>query len=557
MGAEMPLETSARTAPQEVPQGPAPPIGDRATSPAAAAALTLAVFVVSAVALVVRWRDDFTPIGDLAITELTVREVGRHAVLLGPYSRFRWWHPGPILWYLLAIPYRLLGSGAIGISVGAALISGVAAAGVVLTAGRVAGRRAAWWAALVLGVFVWALGPELLRYPWNPYLTVLPVALLVAVVWGVACGHAWAVPTTAVVATFLVQSHVGYAPVAVALIVTGAVVLVLRARAGQVRIDGHRLRRAGLVAVILLVALWTPPLIEQIQHDPGNVSELVRFFREHDPDHTVRDGASTTYRALGVVPEQLVAHKTGYAVGRPMPAWANGLTIASVAAAAVLAVRRRLWDELVLLGLTFVLGVTAVWSVSRIIGEVEPYLVQWIAVVSPLAWIGVGLVAARAVPTAPEAPTRRAAAWIRGVTAVVVAATVLLAGVNAWSSIRALPPDAQISPTARRFFDRVIAAIPEDSDDTVLVDIADQQAWSWAAAAVLELEKAGIPVRVTREHGWLISGRLGTDSEDYPLVLTLALRGQPGSAEARRDPRQRLVAQGSGVEAFFADERDR
>jgi hypothetical protein len=552
MGAEMPLETSARTAPQEVPQRPARPIGHRASSPGAAAALTLVVFLVSAVALVVRWRDDFTPIGDLAITELTVREVGRHAVLLGPYSRFRWWHPGPILWYLLAIPYRLLGSRAIGISVGAALISGVAAGGVVLSAGRVAGRRAAWWSALVLGIFVWALGPELLRYPWNPYLTVLPVALLVAVVWAAACGHAWAVPTAAVTATFLVQSHVGYAPVAVALIVAGAVVLVLRARAGQIPIDGRRFRRAGVLAIVLLVALWIPPLVEQVQHDPGNVSELVRFFREHEPDHTVSDGASTTYRALGVVPEQLVAHRTGYAVGRPMPAWANLLTIAVAAVAAVVAVRRRLWNELVLLGLTALLAITAVWSVSRIIGEVEPYLVQWIAVVSPLAWIAAGVVFARAVPVAGDARDRRAAVWIRGATAAVVVATVLLASVNAWSSIRALPPDAQLSPTARRFMDRVIAAIPEDGDGPVLVDIADQQAWAWAATAVLELEKAGIPVRVAREHGWLISGRLGTDSDDYARVLTLALRGQPGSTETRQDPGQRLVARGSGVEAFYA-----
>jgi hypothetical protein len=547
MDALMPPETTAR---------PVRPAWVRlASSPNAAALVTLVVFLVSAVALVVRWRNDFTPLGDLAITELTVREVGHHAVLLGPYSRFHWWHPGPMLWYLLAIPYRLLGSRSIGTGVGAALISGVAATGMVFAAGRVGGRRLAWWSALVVGIFVWAMGPELLRYPWNPYLTVLPAALLVMLAWAAACGEAWAIPAALGTGTFLVQSHIGYAPLVIATSAVAAVVLVVRIRRGDLELGGVRLRRVALISVGLLVVLWAPPLVDQLVHDPGNVSEVVRFFREHDPDHTVGDGASTTYRGLGTVVEQVVAHRTGYGVGREMPAWTDVATLVALVAATVVAVRRRLYDALTLLGLTAVLGLVAVWSVSRIIGAVEPYLVQWIAVTSPIAWIAVGAVGMRVVPRARLAPTRRGATLVRAGGVAVVALALVLVGVNAWSSIRALPPDAQLSPGARKFMDVLTDAIPRNGRDPVLVRIADQQAWPWAASAVLELEKAGIPVRVDREYGWLISGRLGTDSDDFDRQVTLALAGQPGSTAARRDPSQHFVVAGSGVEAFLSDRR--
>jgi hypothetical protein len=563
MTGEMPTETPARTAaggrPGENPTArPEPAAGsalDRLTSPITAVVLTFLVFLVSAVALVVRWRDDFTPVGDLAIAELTVREVGRHAVLLGPYSRFRWWHPGPMLWYLLALPYRLLGGRSIGTSVGSALISGIGATGVVLAAARVGGRRLAWWSALVVGLFVWSMGPELLRYPWNPYVTVLPVALFVMLAWAAACGEAWAIPAGLGTGTFLVQSHIGYGPMVAAITVTAAAVLGVRRWRGDLELPWPRLRRAGVVSVILLVLLWAPPLVEQVMHDPGNGREVLRFFREHTPDHTLGDGTSTTYRGLGTVVEQLVAHRTGYGVSRAMPAWTDITTLVALAVALVVALRRRLHDALVLLGLTAVLGAVSVWSVSRIIGTVEPYLVQWIAVLSPIAWIAVGAVATRAVPARDQLGTDRARTLVQAAGAVVVAGAVLLTGINAWSSVQALPPDAQISPSARRFMDAVVAAIPRDSREPVLVKIGDQQAWPWAASAVLELEKAGIPVRVDREHGWLISGRLGTDSDDFDRQVLLTLSGEPGSAAARRDPRQTLVARGSGVEAFLSDRR--
>ena len=52
-----------------------------------------------------QWR----PTGDWAVLNLRVDDVGRLTPFVGPYSRFGWNHPGPLLYWVLAVPYHLLG----------------------------------------------------------------------------------------------------------------------------------------------------------------------------------------------------------------------------------------------------------------------------------------------------------------------------------------------------------------------------------------------------------------------------------------------------------------
>ena len=75
-----------------------------------AIALAVIPLVVSAIALVVRVGGDYRPSADQAWIELQIRDIGHRPVLLGPYSRFSWFHPGPLLYYVLWLPYRITGS---------------------------------------------------------------------------------------------------------------------------------------------------------------------------------------------------------------------------------------------------------------------------------------------------------------------------------------------------------------------------------------------------------------------------------------------------------------
>ena len=80
--------------------------------------------------------------------------MGRHPVLIGLYSRDGWSHPGPLLYYTLALPYRLTGGNPAGLLVGALAVNGAAVGGMAapLTALM---KRAPEWRPWRFGRPVW------------------------------------------------------------------------------------------------------------------------------------------------------------------------------------------------------------------------------------------------------------------------------------------------------------------------------------------------------------------------------------------------------------------
>ena len=178
--------------------------------------VVLVPFVVGVVrVLFVHW----TPVGDWALLELRTRSVGgTHTPLVGPYSRFGWSHPGPALFFALAIPYRLVGSRPEGLLVAALLVNAASVVGIVLLAWRRGRRPLTVGTAIALVLLCHAVGADFLRDPWNPYITVLPFAALIFLAWSIVCGDAWMLPIAVLVASFIVQSHVGYAALVVAVL---------------------------------------------------------------------------------------------------------------------------------------------------------------------------------------------------------------------------------------------------------------------------------------------------------------------------------------------------
>jgi hypothetical protein len=155
------------------------------------------------------------PVGDFAILELYASHAIHLQPFLGPYSQFGWKHPGPLLFYLMA-PMYIVGGRALPALAAAALLinlaSIVAIAWIVLwRAEATAGLAIALSAVLLIYVL---RVPLLLTSAWNPHVTVLPSAALLVLCAASMDGTLAALPIVALTASFIAQTHVGFAPVA-------------------------------------------------------------------------------------------------------------------------------------------------------------------------------------------------------------------------------------------------------------------------------------------------------------------------------------------------------
>lgn len=108
-------------------------------------------------------------------------------------------HPGPMLFWALAVPERLTGSSPIGILVGTALVHAAALVVLGLVVARLLGPRAAVGVLALVAVLVWALGRQWIVDPWNPYIGLLPVLALCTLAWAAAAGHTRALIGVAIV----------------------------------------------------------------------------------------------------------------------------------------------------------------------------------------------------------------------------------------------------------------------------------------------------------------------------------------------------------------------
>ena len=261
-------------------------------------ALVLLPFLVIAAVSIDDLGNRYLPAQDYALIELRTRDVGLHRVLTGLYSRDGWSHPGPALFYALALPYRLTGSSHFGLALGALLINAIAVVGMGVVARRHGGTSLLLCTMLVCAVLVRALGANFVRDPWVCFVTVLPFALAVLLSYAAFSGDAWALPVTAAVSSFVAQTHVGYVVLAVPLIAWGAVGLLGRARrTGASRSAGV----AVLATAAVLVLAWSPPVADEVLHDEGNLSRIVDWFgAQGDEAHSLPEGARVVTAQLRV-----------------------------------------------------------------------------------------------------------------------------------------------------------------------------------------------------------------------------------------------------------------
>jgi hypothetical protein len=452
-------------------------------------------FIVAIVRVLI--RHDFALNGDDALIELRVRDVGEHTPLLGSYQRFGWNQPGPLLFYLLAVPYRLTGSDFAGLQVGALLLNAAA----VMAIGVLACRRGRLtlfrWTMVLTGVLTRALGGFRVADPWEPNVTVLVGALLLVLAADAATGRVWTLPLVAGVASLVAQAYAVVAPVAATLFAWAVVAGFVRGRE-----QPRRTRvRAAAVSAAVLVVLWLPPLIEELGAGTGNVEAMVDFARTERATIGLADG----YRAVAL---QFDHRASWLGADPPIEAFAPtvDLTVAPalpaallvLVAAAGLAVARR--SPAVVLAVTVLIAAGAgVLAMAQLIDGVFSWNVEWARGLGMACWLASGW----CVYCSLQATTRRVVD--RVVAPVLLIAVLALAGLNV----------ARFSSTAKtsRLQEALLAlagrAVAESRgvDGSVLVRseaTSRQVAIGGAVGAevvALALERAGVDVVVDRDLG--------------------------------------------------------
>ena len=229
---------------------------------------------------------DWLPVGDNAYFALRAGDVlTEHHPFVGTWTSasltagIHLNNPGPLFFDALALPVKLGGDA--GLVVGVILINIGAIAGTAIVAYRQAGARAVVVTMAAAAGLGWTMGSELLFSPWQPNALLFPALCFFVMVWALACGDLAVLPWAVGVASFIVQTHVGYAVVVPALAAWGlgaGAIRLMRTRGPDQdgRVLKRRMVRSAVAAAAVGLVCWAQPLYEQLFGDGrGNLGRLL------------------------------------------------------------------------------------------------------------------------------------------------------------------------------------------------------------------------------------------------------------------------------------------
>src|SRR5215472_11437001 len=197
-----------------------------------AAAIAATVLAMSAgLVFVARRAPTVVTAADIAVIELYTDLASHGRLLLGPYSRFGWHHPGPLYFYLQAPLYAASDRAGASLFAGAVAINVIAFAVLLWTIvreGRPVLAVAVGLACLAFAIRV----PRFLASPWTPHVAILPTLACLGLAAAVASGRTQLLAATAFVASFVAQTDVALGPPIAAVVILTLAVVVWRSSRG-------------------------------------------------------------------------------------------------------------------------------------------------------------------------------------------------------------------------------------------------------------------------------------------------------------------------------------
>ena len=358
--------------------------------------------------------------GDLAADSRQV-EIARNLQLVhGQYSRFGFYHPGPVYFYVRAagewllrdhlhlVPARFNGQ-YLGILAVDALTIGLVAA---LLARRT--RRPVMLAVLAaLVLLAGTLQPAgSASHPWMPMVLIWPFALLLVASAELGSGEIAALPFAVLGGALCVSGSVNTAPFVALVLVMGGVLGHVR-RSSTTAVDGA-LRRSLAWTAVVVVPFAVPLLFDIVHGSDSNVAAIWRYLRTGS---TYRNGlrASVGYAARSWVGQ------TGYRAG-PL-AVSGGIVVAGIAAWLLVPAGRRRRALGTLAVLVLAASTLGVFYARRYIDDLHLTYVQVFQVAGPVVLFAALIVAVVDVVLGRGRPT-----WLAptGLVSVMVALALLL-----------------------------------------------------------------------------------------------------------------------------------
>lgn len=470
------------------------------------------------VLLLVKGVPRYTLGADFALMARDTAHVWSGDTFVGLASRWGWHHPGPALYYLSA-PFELFCKPShTALYLGTWCLSAFSAAMPVVAIRWYVGRPHAIGVLIVVLAWLAAFG-NLGANPWTRTAVVLPLIAFFVAMALFARGESGALLPGAVLGLVGVQIHLSPTPMVGAIGVGAAIafLIVARRRGGITRKEWVRI--AITVGVVCL--LMAPMLYEELRapRGEGNMSKLVAFARQRtEPLRPWSNAFKNWVLATSWFPDRLL-EKTLLHEGalvqvfrwEPVPIGISrtaraivGAEVVLMSAASIVALRRRDVASLVLLALGVLGSVLAMRGLREIVGEEHYSLVFWAIVPATVGWMGIFTTFSAALSARVAGWHERSPRALRALFATGLGVVVIVSTIFNWSWVARSPraPGSVPEPQAaamRALFEKIEErTVKEDA----AVAIHLYGAWPIATAAVLELERSGLDVRIPDEDVW-------------------------------------------------------
>jgi len=471
--------------------------------------LVLVPFLYVAVSVVASGVPDAVNAGDGALLEMSTRSLFSRGILLGPYSRFLFFHPGPIYFAVRYPLYMLLGQRNSSFLLTTVLISVLSLFTSWYIVRRFTGRFTSVVFASVVALFLLNTDKVLWLSEWNPHIIMFPVLLYLLAMTAVGLRKMKYIYPAVISGSFVAQTHIGGIPllagVAVAAILFAVFPGIISSEKERwVKRDWKHL----ILGAALLLLLWAPPLYEELSSEGnGNLTMIREFLENSEPDQDIGTAFGSWSSILSGIELNRFARTLKALKPEVTESLLNVVTALRLLFLSVgfsLMRRRGKFRFLSALSLICILahGVT-LYSVSQIRGDLHVYLVEWMGVISIVSMFAI-LAAFLALfnESGKSAMTNKYTGMLL-VAFIVFASVVVTVDAGGYFN-PGLNPSWSNEIAVQELSTQLAESIDRQSDDYYLMKLESQERWAVMMGLMNTLEKQGYPVCM-EDNAWFVS----------------------------------------------------